>query len=98
MRVLLVFAAVFVLGSCETGSEELDILAGISGAGHISLEVEHSFDNGKSFVPRGTLNIHSLRSSSASFDSAVTTTDSINKALQNLCNVSHNTLAQYEPI
>ena len=87
MKFLLLCALLITLASAETGSEDSDVLSGISSTGQISLEVEHSFDNGKSFVPRGTLNIHSLRSSSASFESAVTASDSSIRALENLCNV-----------
>ena len=75
MKLFVLLATLVTLASCETGNEDADILAAISGTGQISLEVEHSFDNGKSFVPRGTLNIHSLRSSSASLDSVAAVTD-----------------------
>ena len=88
MKLFVLLATLVTLASCETGNEDADILAAISGTGQISLEVEHSFDNGKSFVPRGTLNIHSLRSSSASLDSVAAVTDGMNRALENLCNVT----------
>ena len=87
MKLFVLLATLVTLASCETGNEDADILAAISGTGQISLEVEHSFDNGKSFVPRGTLNIHSLRSSSASLDSVAAVTDGMNRALESLCNV-----------
>ena len=68
-------------------SDDLEVV-GAMGTGQMSLEVEHSFDNGRSFVPRGSLNIHSLRSSSASIESVVSVTDAHLKALENLCSVS----------
>ena len=75
--------------SCESTSDDLEVVGagGHMGTGQLSLEVEHSFDNGRSFVPRGSLNIHSLRSSTASFESVVSVTDANMKALEHLCTV-----------
>ena len=72
--------------SCESASDDSEVVG--AGTGQLSLEVEHSFDSGRSFVPRGTLNIHSLRSSTASFDSVVSVTDAHIKALEHLCTVN----------
>ncbi len=72
--------------SCESASDDSEVVG--AGTGHLSLEVEHSYDNGRSFVPRGTLNIHSLRSSTASFDSVASVTDTHIKALEQLCTVN----------
>ena len=74
--------------ACDSISDDLEVV-GAMGTGQMSLEVEHSFDNGRSFVPRGSLNIHSLRSSSASIESVVSVTDAHLKALENLCSVSN---------
>jgi hypothetical protein len=80
--------------ACDLISDDLEVV-GAMGTGQMSLEIEHSFDNGRSFVPRGSLNIHSLRSSSASIESVVSVTDSHLKALENLCSVSFS-IIKYE--
>jgi hypothetical protein len=88
--ILFVCLSLLSPASCESAFDDSsELMGGVSGTGQMSLEVDHSFDGGRSFLPRGTLNIHSLRSTSASFESVVTVTDSHLKALENLCSVSH---------
>ena len=57
--------SLFLLGiAVISGSEVED-------DGSFLLQLEHSFDEGRTFEPRGTVTVHSLRSSSASSSSSI---------------------------